>query len=167
METKRQEIITQCDNQKSKLDETKPLNILIDEAYKIFKKYIDDDTLIFKNKKIFFNIKMNKYSFREQGFEHIITKDFGKTSIPLYDKNRVIHLPIIEKIIKQCCNNKCSELKVFKDKKDICIWCKRIDFLIILSERNNGYLLKTAYPVVYTHKRQSLKRKANENDLLL
>lgn len=155
----------QCDVLKNKLDETKALNEVIDEAYVIFKKYIKDDTFVFKNKKVFFKTEIDKSSFREQGFEHIITKDFSKTAFRLYDKNRVVHLPIIEDLIKRCCLNNCCDIKIFKDKKDICIWCKNIDFLIILSERQNGYVLLTAYPVIYEHKRQSLEKKANENGL--
>ena len=165
METK--EIITSenCNILNKKLDESGNLNELIAEAYVIFEKYIKDDNFTFRNKKMFFKTEIDSLTFRKQGFEHIITKDFQKSRIRLYEKNRVAHLPLIEDIIKQCCCGNCTAIKIFKDKKDICVWCKKIDFLIVLSERQNGYVLLTAYPVIYEHKRKALEKKANENGL--
>ena len=37
--------------------------------------------------------------------------------------------------------------------------------LKINTNRKNGYLLKTAYPIIYKHKREAIEKKANENGI--
>lgn len=157
-------VMINCAHKNCKLDEKKNLKDLSDEAYKIFKEFLTDDTLVFRGKKILFKTEKDFFTFRELGFEHIVSMEDKKTRIRIYDKNRLIYLPFIKKIINNCCNGSCTDIKIFKDKADICIWCKSSDFVIILNKRENGFLLLTAYPVIYNHKRSSLEKKANEND---
>lgn len=40
-----------------------------------------------------------------------------------------------------------------------------MDYLIVITERKNGYLLQTAYPIIYNHKRKEVEKKANENGI--
>ena len=152
-----------CKYEKLKLDYDKDTKTLIDESYDIFCEILGKDDLTFRNKKVFFKTEMDLHNNKELGYEHIVSmKNMG---MRLYEKNRMIYLPIIEKIFKNCCNNQCNNIKIYKDKKDICIWCKKLDYLIVITERKNGYLLQTAYPIVYDHKRKEVEKKANENGI--
>ena len=78
----------------------------------------------------------------------------------------MIYVPLIEKIFNNCCDKECDNIRIYKDKKDICIWCKKINYLIIITKRKNGYLLQTAYPIIYKHKIKEIEKKANENGIL-
>lgn len=152
-----------CQYEKNKLNCDKDIRTLIEESYTVFCKMLKDNKLTFKNKSVFFKTEMDLHNNRELGYEHIVSMKNQK--MRLYEKNRMIYLPVIEPILTKCCNSKCDDIKVYRDKKDICIWCKKLDYLIVLTERKNGYLLQTAYPIIYNHKRKEVERKANENGI--
>lgn len=158
------ELMNKCKFENLKLDETKNINTLINESYENFREMLTKDNLSFQNKKIIFKTEMDLHNNKELGFEHIVSMK-NEMSMRLYDKNRMLYVPLIEKILQNCCNGQCNEIKIYKDKKDICIWCKKLDYLIVLSERKEGYLLQTAYPIIYEHKRNQVEKKANENGI--
>lgn len=154
-----------CKYKQYKLDANKKIHQLIDEAYQIFKSYLDGKNLNFENEQVDFKTEKNIFTFREQSFEHLISKQINKPHVRIYDKNRIVHIPYIETILNQCCNESCENLKIFRDDKYICVWCEMIDFLIVLSKREKkGYLLLTAYPITYPNKRKTLKKTYMKNN---
>ncbi len=160
-----QRIMTnRCKFEDLKLDLNKDLNVLINESYQAYSNTLLNNEITFKNKKLILKTEKDLHTMKELGFEHIVSMK-NNLGLRIYDKNRMIYMPIIEKIFNNCCYEQCSSIKIYKDKKDICIWCKRLAYLIILSERKNGYLLQTAYPIIYNHKRKEVERKANENGI--
>ena len=86
-----------------KLDYNKDTKSLIDESYAIFCEILNKNELMFKNKKVFFKTEMDLHNNRELGYEHIVS--MKNMNMRLYEKNIMIYLPIIEKILKHCCND--------------------------------------------------------------
>ena len=154
-----------CKFKNFKLDETKSINTLIDESYDIFRKMLTNGELSFKGKKIVFKTELDLHQNKELGYLHIVSMK-NEMKMRLYDKNRMLYVPLIEKIIKNCCDKKCNNIMIYRDKKDICIYCKELDYLIVLADRKDKYLLQTAYPLIYDHKRKQVEKKANENGIL-
>ena len=72
---------------------------------------------------------------------------------------------MIKIIFCDCLTNKSEDITIYRDRKDICIWCKKLNYLIVLTERENGYLLQTAYPIIYKNKLREVEKKANENGI--
>lgn len=156
--------MSNCNSEQNKLDISKDINTLIDESYNYYKELSTKENIYFNNKIILFKRELDVHTMKELGFEHIISmKD--NIGLRIYEKNRMIYLPIIEPILRDCLSNKCEDLVTYKDKKDICIWCKRLNYLIVLAEREKGYLLQTAYPIIYKNKLREVERKANENGI--
>lgn len=153
-----------CKYKNLELDINKNINDLIDESYQIFNETLLNSEIYFKGKKVLFKTEKDLHTMKELGYEHIISME-NSLGLRIYEKNRIIYVPLIEKILKDCCNKNCDNIKIYKDRKDICIWCKRLDYLIVLAERKNGYLLQTAYPIIYTNKRKSVEKKAYENGI--
>ena len=153
-----------CKYENLKLNINKEINVLLDEAYQIYYNTLSKNEIIFKNKKILLKTEKDLHTMRELGYEHIVSikKDL---ELRVYEKNRIIYVPLIEKILNNCCDKQCNNIKIYKDRKDICIWCKKLDYLIVITERKNGYLLKTAYPIIYDNKRKTIEKKANENGI--
>lgn len=146
------------------LDSNKDTSSLLDESYVSFCECMNSD-LKFMGKKILFKTEKDLQVMKELGFQHIVsmTKKFG---MRLYEPNRMIYVPLIRQIISDCSSSKkCPHIAIYKDNKDICIWCRNNKFLIVLTPRNKGYLLNTAYPVIYSHKINQIEKKINENGL--
>lgn len=148
--------------EKSKLNESLDLKNLITIGYEIYNK-IKNLKIKIRGKNLFFKTELDVHTMKELGYEHIISMK-NNMGLRIYEKNRIIYMPILEKILFSCIN-KCSSIKFFYDNKDICIWCPTQDYLIVLANRKNGYLLKTAYPIIYKHKREAIEKKANENGI--
>ena len=153
-----------CKYENLKLNINKDMHDLIDESYRVFSNTLLKNEIIFKGKKILLKTEKDLHTMKELGYEHIVSmkNDLG---LRIYEKNRMVYIPLIEKIFNKCCDKQCSNIKIYKDKKDICIWCKKLNYLIVITERENGYLLQTAYPIIYNHKRQEVEKKANENGI--
>lgn len=154
-----------CEFKNLKLDGTKAINTLIDESYDIFRKMLTNDELYFKGKKVIFKTELDLQHNKELGYLHIVSMK-NEMKMRLYDKNRMLYVSFIEKILKNCCDGKCNNIKIYRDKKDICIYCKELDYLIVLADRKDKYLLQTAYPLIYDHKRKQVEKKVNENGIL-
>lgn len=153
-----------CKYENLKLDSNKDTNVLIDESYQAYSNTLLKNEINFKGKKLLLKTEKDLHTMKELGYEHIVSmkNDLG---LRIYEKNRMIYVPLIEKIFNHCCDKQCDSIRIYKDKKDICIWCKKMDYLIVITERKNGYLLQTAYPIIYNHKRKEVEKKANENGI--
>ena len=88
--------------------------------------------LILKVKKLLLKTEKDLHTMKELGYEHIVSMK-NKLGLRIYEKNRMIYVPLIEKIINNCCDKQCDSIRIYKDRKDICIWCKKMDYL----NRNN------------------------------
>lgn len=153
-----------CKFESLKLDLNKDTKTLLDESYKSYINSLSKKELYFKGEKLLLKTEKDLHTMKELGFEHIISKK-NSMGLRIYEKNRMIYVPIIEKIFNNCCENQCNYIKIYRDYKDICIWCQNLDYLIVLTKRNEGYLLQTAYPIIYDHKRKEVQKKANENGI--
>ncbi len=157
-------MINKCEYENLKLDINKDTNALIEESYQIYNNTLLKSKITFKGKILLLKSEKDLHTMKEQGYEHIVSMK-NNLGLRIYEKNRMIYIPLIEKIFNNCSDKQCNNLKIYKDKNDICIWCKKLDYLIVLSERKNGYLLQTAYPIIYNHKRKEVEQKANENGI--
>jgi len=147
------------------LNSNEDLKELIDKSYNCFFDCMNDNTY-FMGKKVLYKREKDLNFMKELGYLHIVTME-NESKIRIFEKNRMIYVPFIKNILTDCCSEKkCNEIAIYKDNKDICIWCRKIKYLIVLSPRNNGILLKTAYPVIYDRKIHTIEKKINENDLL-
>ena len=158
-----QEMNNNCKYSNCILDSTKETNELIEESYKAFTECTTNH-LSFMGSKIIYKTEKDLHTNKELGFEHIVSMK-KKYGIRIYEKNRMVYVPLIKKILSDCSNKTCKHIVIYKDNSDICIWCRKNKFLIVLSPRENGYLLNTAYPVIYKRKIYTIEKKANENGL--
>lgn len=126
-----------CKCEQSKLDINKDTNTLINESYDYYKILSSEKNIYFNNKTILFKNEIDVHTMKELGFEHIISMK-NNIGLRTYEKNRMIYLPIIKIIFRDCLLNKCKDLAIYRDKKDICIWCKKLNYLIVLTEREKG-----------------------------
>ncbi len=64
------------------------------------------------------------------------------------------------KSILEVCDSNCPQLLKWENvrhgKKNILLLCPELDYLVVLSKRNNYLLLTTAYPVTYHNRREDL-----------
>lgn len=138
------------------------LNKLLEESYKAFCD-CKDSNLYFLGKKVLYKTEIDLHNNKELGFEHIVSMKIK--GLRVYEPNRTLYVPLIKVILSECSNNKCNQISIYKDHKDICVWCKKHKYLIVLTPRKDGYLLNTAYPVIYSNKIKEIEKKANENGL--
>ena len=106
---------------------------------------------------------MDLHNNRELGFEHIVS--MKQKGLRIYEPNRTLYVPLIKIILSECSKNKCNSISIYRDYKDVCVWCREHKYLIVLTPRKDGYLLNTAYPVIYSNKIREIEKKANENGL--
>ena len=112
-----------CKYESLKLDSNKDTNVLIDESYQAYSNTLLKNEINFKGKKILLKTEKDLHTMKELGYEHIVSmkNDLG---LRIYEKNRMIYVPLIEKIFNHCCDKQCDSIRIYKDKKDICIWCR-------------------------------------------
>jgi len=133
------------------------------EVYKIFQETLEikleTNQFFYKNKKIQHK-RIPIINGKSGTFWHITSS--GKTEetkLPDYNRYEVIAWPGY--ILTNCIEN-CKELLIWENKRKcktrVLIWCKMIDYLIILEERESYYLFWTAYPITYEHTRRKLQR---------
>lgn len=64
------------------------------------------------------------------------------------------------------CKNNCSNILIWKNnrkgKSRIVLWCREIDYVVILDERADFFIFWTAYPVSYRHTREKLLKEYQE-----
>lgn len=117
--------------------------------YRIFQRDFIKGTVIFNGKNV--DIIHEKYfEGKERSFWHIISE--GGTDVNrIPDINRCASIPWIKPIIED--DGNCSSYRLWtkyhdKTKKNRCyIWCKDINYMVILEDRVSHYKLITAYNV--------------------
>lgn len=157
-----QEVNSNCIYKNLILNDRKELNVLLKESYDSFCNCMSSN-VTFRGKKVWYKTEMDLHNNRELGFEHLVS--MKKSGLRIYEKNRTLYVPLIKEILSRCSNNHCGNISIYRDGKDICVWCRDNRYLIVLNERKNGYLLNTAYPVIYSNKLYEVEKKANENGL--
>jgi len=60
------------------------------------------------------------------------------------------------------CKDNCDKLLVWKNKRNnktrILLWCQPIDYLVVLEEHPTYCIFWTAYPIIYSHTKEKLKK---------
>lgn len=101
------------------------------------------------------------------GFYHLTCENYQHTGdegdrVP--DLRRCERLEWPEKIITSCAPN-CPYLLIWENmrhgKSNIVLFCPELDYVVILSKRNNYLLLTTAYPINYNNRKRDLLREYN------
>lgn len=158
-----QEVNNECKYSCTIIDSSKDTNTLIKDSYEAFCECMNAD-LQFMGQRILYKTEKDLHTMKELGFQHIISMK-NNLGIRIYEPNRMIYVPLIKEILSDCSKKTCNHISIYRDNKDICIWCRKNKFLIVLTPRKDGYLLNTAYPVIYTNKINEIEKKANENGL--
>lgn len=143
-----------------------------DRAYKVFKREIIDGKLLFNGKEV----RTREYPIidnKVQSFFHIISEENKKgVKIRLYKPERVRMIPYISKMINyytecQTCEDNCSKIKVWSapyNAKQLRtkIFYEDENYIIILEERKEYYLLVSAYVVDRTDRKIDLLKEYNK-----
>ena len=157
-------MINSCKYEDLLLDSNDDMNELIAKSYASFCDCMNSEELSFMNQKILYKKEKDLQYMKEFGYLHIASME-NEMKIRIFDKSRMMYIPLIKNILADCSKKSCSNIAVYRDNKDICIWCRKNKYLIVLSPREKGYLLNTAYPVIYDRKIYTIEKKANENGL--
>lgn len=133
--------------------------------YNIFREAFIDNTQIFMGKPVgIFTDKM--YNNKEKTFWHVISEgpsEFERNP----DMRRCERITWIEKIINLLICKDCDNIYKWKYKQSngkyrYKIWCRQTEFIVILEERKNAFMLITAYIVKYNHAKQKLEKEYNK-----
>lgn len=134
--------------------------------YKEFRASFIDNKQSFMGKTVgIFTDKM--YNNKEKTFWHVISEgpnEFDRTP----DIRRCERINWIEKIINLIICNECPSIYKWKSKHRnkkfrYKLWCRKTDFIIILEERGDKFMLITAYTVNYGHAKRKLEKEYNES----
>ena len=132
-------------------------------VYSLYKRTFENDKFFFREK----NIEQKKYPYYKNKpgtFWHIISTGTDEA-------NRIPDLRRYERItwpahILGYCKQNCDKLLIWKNKRKgknrILLWCKEIDYLVVLDERKDYCLFWTAYPVERQHTRNKLMKEYTE-----
>lgn len=140
-----------------------------DHLYRIFVSDFIHSQPIFKQKNVG-TMKSPRVNGREQAFYHITTK--GETN-RTFDSERSKRIRWIKAFIEHYdCNITscltCNGIKAFKKQLPkwsfprIHIYFEEEDFIVVLEERKNFYMLITAYYVDQTHTKKRLIKNYNK-----
>lgn len=138
--------------------------------YCIFKNDFIINIPDFRDKPIgIFTNKM--YNDKEKTFWHIISEgpdEFNRTP----DMRRCERIRWPKKfIICDDCTN-CNEIRIWKalhknNKYRYKIWCDKTDYIVILEERQDAFMLITAYLVTYPHARRKLTKEYEKSEKII
>ena len=132
-----------------------------EKLYSVFKEAFIDNTQYFLGKPIgIFTDKM--YNNKEKTFWHVISEGPSE-----FERNpelrRCERVGWINTIVNLIYCNNCEEIYKWKyrhsnKKFRYKIWCRKTNFIVILEERKNTFMLMTAYIVKYNHTKEKLER---------
>lgn len=123
---------------------------LYDETFQNHKFYLDGKPINHKKHPTFNN--------KSATFWHIISSGPN-------EENRNADLRRYERIawpafILDYCASNCSNLLIWKNKRKgktrVILWCREIDYVVVLDERPEFLIFWTAYPVTYKHTHHKL-----------
>lgn len=137
------------------------------KLYEIFLNLYEQNGMFYKN----IPVKMKHYPpdyGEKSGFYHLICENYQHTGDesdrkPNLKRCERIKWPI--KIINNC-SETCNNLLIWENerhgKQNILLFCPELDYLVVLSKRNDYVLLTTAYPVEYSHRKNKLIKEYKE-----
>lgn len=135
-----------------------------EEVYNIFLELYEKGELIFRNIRITMKHYPPDYNERS-GFYHLTCENYDQTGneedrIPNLDRYKKIKWA--KQLISYCDENGCVNFLVWenerKGKPNILLYCKDIDYLVVLGKRKDYLMLVTAYPIQYDNKRDKLMK---------
>jgi hypothetical protein len=131
----------------------------LNAIYSVFKTDLIDNKTFFATKEVGINYE-KLYQEKERSFWHIISE--GKNDIDrLPDLRRCERIAWVKPFIELVFCAGCTNIRMWKklhakSKKDrYYIWCTDVDFIVILEDRKNYFLLITAFVVKYPDTRES------------
>lgn len=160
MDCKNKDNFIECDNLNEYLDYENDL-------YNNFNGLYNNADLFYMEQPVKMKHYPPEYDIKS-GFYHLIYENYddNKTEenrVPNLERCKRLHW--IRVIIEECSVAPCKNLLVWKNKRNgkinVLLYCIDLDYLVVLSERKNYYLLTTAYPVNTSHRRDSLQKEYN------
>ncbi|EHN13258.1 hypothetical protein [Clostridium sporogenes] len=137
-----------------------------EELYKVFKNAFIESEKKFIGKSIgIFTNKM--YNDKEKTFWHVISEGPNEFErIP--DIRRCERICWIDKMISTSICHGCDEIYMWKHKHKnkkyrYKLWCRKTDFIVILEERGDKFMLITAYIVKYNHTKIKLEKEYDKS----
>ena len=100
---------------------------------------------------------------KERGFWHLITEGpIEQFRTP--DPRRCERIAWVKAIIKNACDPVVNQWPTIrKGKKRRVLWLENAEFLVVLEKRPNAWVLWTAYPVTYEHRKKKLRKEYEES----
>jgi len=130
--------------------------------FDIFRNLYYSDTLMFNGKPVKMKRYPPDYGIRT-GFYHLICENYNHTG---REEDREPKLPRCERlrwpayIIDKCSDGCCDHMMIWENErhgaKNILFYCEAERYLVVLSIRNDYYLLTSAYYVDQDHTRRKL-----------
>lgn len=149
--------ILELDTQLNECADLSKFNTYEDATYELFLQLYESISFYFEEKPVIMKHFPPTYTSRS-GFYHLTCENYNHTG---NEDDRVPNLRRYERIkwpriIIENIQRDCPHLRVWKNKRhgktNILILCVELKYVIVLSERKEGYLLlTTAYPIEYEH----------------
>ncbi len=132
-------------------------------VYNIYKETFEKQKFYWNDKTIEHK-KHPVFKDKPGTFWHIVsTGDDEENRIP--DLRRYERVAWPAYILSHCKQN-CTNLLMWKNKRKgksrIILWCRDIDYVVILDERKDFCIFWTAYPVTYRHTKNKLLKEYEE-----
>jgi len=133
-------------------------------VYRIFIELYEQSRLFFRSVKVTMKHYPPEYDKRS-GFYHLTCENYDQTGneedrIPNLDRYRKIKWA--DQLISYCETDGCENFLVWENERkgntNVLLYCKDIDYLVVLGKRQNYFLLVTAYPIHYDHTRDKLMK---------
>ena len=134
-----------------------------DAVYKVFEDTFADKQYYFRGKRIAHK-KIPIFKDKSGTFWHIVSSgEIEDERIPDFRRYERIAWP---GYILDYCSENCDKILVWennrKGKKRILLWCKEIDYIVILDSRTDFYIFWTAYPINQGHTKRKLQKEYDE-----
>jgi len=130
--------------------------------YGIYCMYYEESELFFDGKMVC----MKHYPpdrDKKSGLMHIIYENLDKTGNDIDrtpELDRCLKVTWGKHIIDFHTNNICQDILIYEEENrgdiDILLYSKCLDYMVVLSDRTTYYLLKTAYPIKHSRKREQI-----------
>lgn len=130
------------------------------KVYDIYMNTFGNNIFYFKGKRIM-EKKLPLYKNNKSGtFWHIISKGENEsTRTPDFNRCARVSWPAF--LLRHCCHE-CDKILIWENKRRnktrTLLWCKDINYLVVLDNRKDFYLFWTAYPVTRKHTIQKLQK---------
>jgi hypothetical protein len=134
-----------------------------DAVYNVYQESFESKQFFYNGKRIAHK-RYPMYKGKSGTFWHIISSGEAEAD-RLPDLRRYERVSWAAFILGYCCDN-CDKILEWrnerKGKKRVLLWCRDIDYVVILDDRDEYYIFWTAYPVTYGHTRKKLYREYSE-----